>query len=441
MLERRLGVATVILFAAVIGALTLRPEVSAGILPYWCFKCGALFLSDWILNAVLFLPFGFGVGLAWRSPAKGLVIACVFSVIIELAQRYVIPGRYPSLGDITFNSLGGLLGALAGSRWRTLLVPRAPVARRLAILTTMAWLSVIGFCGWAMYPSLPKLDYWGQLVADLGYLDAFPGRLIAARLGDQPFPPTRIRDSYRVRELFQDERAQVAASVLPGRRTSRVAPVVSMFTQDQQETFILGQAGGSLIVRLRRRASDAGLWSPDALLDNVFSGSGGGSVPIVIHAQLSPRGVALAAWAGSDAGAQPPPGAQRSYTDFGPALGWSLLLPANSLGGLTRVVLTMFWLALLAAPGAYWWAAGCYTMHSRNVLASRRFAGPALAAILIGLGALPWLQGVHMAPVSTWLATIAAVALSAAAAMMMARKRLRERDPRWEVEALAEPSR
>src|SRR5205085_8709354 len=121
-------------------------------------------------------PFGFAFGLIDRKVWRPTLIGFALSLSIELLQRYVIPGRFPSTGDICFNTLGTLLGALIGSRWRLLIHPSRGLATRLAILAATIWLIVIAFTNWAMYPSLPRLDYWGQLVADLGYLDPFPGK-------------------------------------------------------------------------------------------------------------------------------------------------------------------------------------------------------------------------------------------------------------------------
>jgi hypothetical protein len=74
--------------------------------------------SDVLLNAGLFMPFGFGLAglLTWRRRLTGLKsLAVVFGVCfavsyaIEVLQQ-VMPARYPALRDALANSFGGVLG-------------------------------------------------------------------------------------------------------------------------------------------------------------------------------------------------------------------------------------------------------------------------------------------------------------------------------------------
>jgi hypothetical protein len=74
--------------------------------------------SDVLLNAVLFMPFGFGLArvLTWRRRLTGLMsLAMVFGVCfavsctIEVLQQFT-PSRYPALRDVLANSFGGVLG-------------------------------------------------------------------------------------------------------------------------------------------------------------------------------------------------------------------------------------------------------------------------------------------------------------------------------------------
>jgi glycopeptide antibiotics resistance protein len=74
--------------------------------------------SDALLNAVLFMPFGFGLAgmLTWRRRLTGLMsLAVVFggcfavSYAIEVLQQ-CMPSRYPALRDVLANSFGGVLG-------------------------------------------------------------------------------------------------------------------------------------------------------------------------------------------------------------------------------------------------------------------------------------------------------------------------------------------
>ena len=75
-------------------------------------------VSDVLLNAGLFMPFGFGLAglLTWRRHLTGLKsLAVVFGVCfavsyaIEVLQQFM-PARYPALRDALANSFGGVLG-------------------------------------------------------------------------------------------------------------------------------------------------------------------------------------------------------------------------------------------------------------------------------------------------------------------------------------------
>jgi glycopeptide antibiotics resistance protein len=82
-------------------------------------------VSDVLLNAGLFMPFGFGLArlLTWRRRLTGLKsLAVVFGVcfagsyVIEMLQQ-LMPSRYPALRDALANSFGGVLG---WSGWQSL---------------------------------------------------------------------------------------------------------------------------------------------------------------------------------------------------------------------------------------------------------------------------------------------------------------------------------
>jgi VanZ family protein len=71
-------------------------------------------------NILLFLPLGFllgsdaGKSRGW-SPKQAGFLCLLLSASIEFAQAW-IPGRFPSLTDVAFNSLGGGLGAWTALR-------------------------------------------------------------------------------------------------------------------------------------------------------------------------------------------------------------------------------------------------------------------------------------------------------------------------------------
>jgi hypothetical protein len=75
-------------------------------------------VADVLLNAGLFMPFGFGLAslLTWRrrlTGLKSLAVVCgvcfAVSYAIEVLQQFM-PSRYPALRDVLPNSFGGVLG-------------------------------------------------------------------------------------------------------------------------------------------------------------------------------------------------------------------------------------------------------------------------------------------------------------------------------------------
>jgi VanZ family protein len=82
--------------------------------PYWLQDLSHLplffalaWLWSWQLGAVK------RIGLAWRN--KALLFSLAYGCINELTQTF-IPDRFPSLGDLTMNSIGATLGILAHAR-------------------------------------------------------------------------------------------------------------------------------------------------------------------------------------------------------------------------------------------------------------------------------------------------------------------------------------
>ncbi|MCM8564616.1 VanZ family protein [Thauera linaloolentis] len=80
-------------------------------------------LEDFLFNIAGYLPFGFLAAAAlpaarpaWRSIAQATLLAALLSLGLETAQN-LLPSRVASNLDLGGNTLGGLLGAVAGVRW------------------------------------------------------------------------------------------------------------------------------------------------------------------------------------------------------------------------------------------------------------------------------------------------------------------------------------
>ena len=114
--------------------------------PFFCLLCGTRGLADAILNLILFIPFGAGVALL-KGTVWGLASSALLSSCVEAAQT-VIPGRFPTLGDVVFNTLGGGLGVLLVRASRRPL--RSRLSESMKVRTLAALLAPVGFLGTAI---------------------------------------------------------------------------------------------------------------------------------------------------------------------------------------------------------------------------------------------------------------------------------------------------
>ncbi|WP_018610713.1 VanZ family protein [Uliginosibacterium gangwonense] len=114
-------------------------------------------LSDFIVNILGFIPLGFLVVAARRTITSrsnavitSFLVCTLYSFSLEFCQNYLV-SRVASNLDLTCNSLGALIGALAGLRWRHILLPggwfhawrmrRLPAGHRgeIGMLLVLAW--------------------------------------------------------------------------------------------------------------------------------------------------------------------------------------------------------------------------------------------------------------------------------------------------------------
>jgi hypothetical protein len=165
-----------------------------------CLVCGSRGVADVILNLLLFVPLGVGIGMVTGRIGAAGGGALLLSLLVELAQQ-VIPGRDPSLRDLVFNSLGGLGGgALVPLGAAALALPPRGAAR-LALLASLAAAAVIGASGMLARPSLPDSRYFGQWTPRLGQFERYGGRLLSVSVGESPIGRRRI-DSAPIRQGF-----------------------------------------------------------------------------------------------------------------------------------------------------------------------------------------------------------------------------------------------
>jgi VanZ family protein len=357
-------------------AATLTPSRQAATSGFLCFACGDLGGVDAVLNVLLFVPFGLGLGLLNLTRTRAIQYIVLATVIIELAQFQVIPGRDASAGDVLTNSVGGALGFLIGSNPLLLIRPPRSVAARLFGLCTLVLLLIHAIGAYALLPALTDLPYYGQIARHLGReLSGFPGVVLRPTIGshtirDWGFVPPEVRDL-----LSRKEGTPVQTTVVPRSCPATTAGIVHLVDTDGRAILILAQHGPDLIYGMRTGAKRLRLRPVRYALAHVF-GPKTCEVrgdTIVIYAHGGRRLVSLHA-------------TNRSF-DLSVAItpttaeSWRLIMPWQTYasGGLSSRIASTIWIFLIALPLAYW--AGFMTNTIRSALLSGIVACVACAAL------------------------------------------------------------
>jgi len=328
-----------------------------------------------VLNLIMFIPLG--ALLAIRGVPLRVVALAAFvpSVLIEGAQ-IPLEGRDASLGDVLFNTVGGMTGlAVAGLTLRQLASgSRATVG---PVVMAAITLGLIGGTGLLLEPAFPASAYYGQWTANLGHLEWYRGRVRGATLEDIPLPSDRLGDSRRVRELLlAGERLDVLA--VAGPRVPRLAPLFSIYDDRQREIVLLGPDRDDLVLRYRTRGITLRLDQPDLRLRGAFAHVSAGDT-LRIAAWRATQGYCLTLNQASTCG-----------LGFTAGRGWGTLLYAERFPAWLKGVLDVGWLVgLLGLVGL----AGT----RRTALA----AGG--AAIALGLGVVAPAVGLTTTPMGEWI--------------------------------------
>ena len=232
------------------GSPTRIPE------PIACFWCDRYAAVDAVLNLLLLIPLGVGLGIAGLRPVRAALVMLALSLAVETLQLLVIQGRDPSVRDVVMNVAGGLAGLVIGRHWRALVDPHRRMAWRFAGAARLVWILVHLAGGWLVAPSLPadKLP----LIAGThvgGYAD-FEGQLLRYAIATQPRPGAA--------QAARDDRvlAAVTAQLRPGARRDSVTPILTLVEQVGVFPLMLALQGDDLVLHLRTRAEDLQLRSP-----------------------------------------------------------------------------------------------------------------------------------------------------------------------------------
>ncbi len=323
--------------AAVILFLTLRPAPASSALVarigHVCLICGSQGLADAIVNVLLFLPLGAALGAARMRPRCLLVTVASFSAAIELAQLG-IPGRFANVGDVVFNTTGGVAGGLLVLHARALRAGMVRHGRSIGPSLALLSIGVAVASAWLLLPKPQRGTYYGQWTADLGpSLGVYGGRVISAFIGDRPAPSRRLADSEAARHsLLSGDTIVVVA--IAGPPPERLAPIFSIYDQQRTEVMLLGAEGSDLVLRMRRNAARWRLDQPDLRWQEALRGVGPGDT---VRVSLWRNG----AWGFCLRAAAP----VRCAT-VGPWEGWMLLHHSGDLPTAVTVLADALWLGM-----------------------------------------------------------------------------------------------
>jgi hypothetical protein len=394
MFQRKIGLIALVAGAVVVGVMTLLPhpgqEELVRATPPTCLVCGDLGGVDVILNVLLFVPLGLGLGLLGLPWPLAAAAALGASGLVELLQMKVVAGRDASVSDLITNTAGAILGAGLGRNWRALVLPTARASTALTAAWGLGWLAAAIATGAGLHPVPTDATWYGQWAPDLGHLDRFQGTVLSARAGETPLPPGRWDDTPAWRSRLARPDFAVTSSIQTGPSPSHLAPIVSVFDADRKEILLLGQWGDDLVYRVRMGPARLRLRNPAVRLPHGLAAPPGSEMRLE-GGTRGPRFVVA-----SDG----PGGRRTRELAFSPHWTWALVLPYDHALGPEAGGLTALWLLVLLAPLGWW-----------SARAGRR--GPMVAAFILvaGVAGVRAFLGFESAPAGEWLGAGGGLAL------------------------------
>lgn len=324
-----------------------------------CLICGSRAWADAIANLLLYAPLG--AALVWngRIGLKPVFAAFLLSACIELAQT-VIPGRDPSLSDVTFNTLGaaaGQLGALLARRW---LVPEPSIAARLSLAAATLAGAIFAFTGRLLAPAIPTTALTLWYAPDLPELPWFHARVLETRIGTIPLRPGRLTDSTAVRQLLLTG-APLAITALAGPPVPSLGPLIAFEDDDADQIYLIGPDRHDLVIRLLTRGATWGLDQPDIRLRGAFASvARGDSMRIGIRGHGAGYCLSLNA-------------TERCGLGYSIGTAWAMVLYPRHWPPWAYALLGSLWVGGLALPVGVW-----TRRRALSFLAIALFAGAAL---------------------------------------------------------------
>ncbi|HEX7050789.1 MAG TPA: VanZ family protein [Longimicrobiales bacterium] len=349
-----------------------------------CLICGDRGAADAVLNVLLFLPLGAAFAIRRRALATPALFGAACSCLVELTQVW-IPGRDASPGDLVFNTLGALAGAVLVRSAGAWLAPGDRRGARLAAAGTAGALLALACGALLLRPALPRAVYYGQWTPDLGHLEHYRGRVVHARVGGDTIPSRQAPDSRALRRHLRSG-TPIVIDFIAGPATPALAPIFSIYDEKAREVILIGADREDAVFRFRTRAVALRFDQPDIRLRSAFAAIQPGR-PLRLAVWREGRGYCIEAGAAAACG-------------LGFTLGdtWGIFLYPESLPGPMKRFLGLGWIAALFLPAGFW-------------ATRRRGRLCAAAAAVLGLALIPPLTGLLDTPPTGYVAAIAGILL------------------------------
>ncbi len=389
-LQRVVGFGLTLVGVAAVCVITLTPAaVSEERLPLLCMACGERPAVDVLLNILLFIPVSVGLGLYGVKFRRALLCGVLGSILIEWLQFAVVAGRFPSVRDVLSNSIGLVVGYVAGSRWATLVYPGARTARSLAIPAAALWLATQAFTAWAMGIAAPTTPWWAQLEPDYdGYPAVFAGKIVALSLGSVAIVESNVvpRGDESRRQLLAGAPLRVVLThVSP---TAGLAMIVVISAGPVHDVLYWQQDGRAAVFTVPVRGTFAGLRTPSVRI--------GDAMPLTSRDTVRLSG----AYAHGRYRLTAERNGVMIERDFNasPSLAWAFLLPLPSYAfGAEARLCTALWLS------AGWLLLGYWSSRARGAMGGRPMVAATAITLSLGLALAPWLFDLPIAHWSEWM--------------------------------------
>lgn len=391
------AVANVALVAALlaIGAATLVPQPGRGNeSPWWQVSGFQGDGADLLANILLFLPLG--TALRWRDVPRrrALLLVLCLTITVELLQRFVIPGRQGSLGDVLTNTLGGALGWSTGRALARAFGERR-LAPRLAVALAVAWTTATAAATWLLQPAGPVESVFGVCGPPPNATPCFPGSLLGD--GELQAPDGTWRPITRALSARVGAGSAIRARVVDGGWAPLSALVTGVETPDtRQGVLVLRQRGQDLLLFARSHGDALGLWTPVVIARGVFVAPGD-TLALAGGAGGRERWVSF--------------GERRIAVTYGPADAWRALYPWTGPSRATLAVVGALYHAAVLFLLGYWGSAIGHPARRVALL---------LGTPLLALGGIALALGTPPAGAGTAAACAAGLLAGAALARVVA---------------------